>query len=60
MVEAIDGRDKDKDNKVVVACPALVPGDKANLVSMIAISVANRVTAERSALSFTSEITIVI
>ena len=44
IVEAVDGRDRNRDNRVVVARPTTVLGDEVDLVPMVAISVANRVT----------------
>ena len=48
---AVDGIDKDRDNRVVVARPAQILRDAADLVPMVAISVVNRVIAGRSVLS---------
>lgn len=50
-VEVVDGRDKDRDNRVMVAHPAMVLRDEADLVHMVAIIMASRVTAGRSILS---------
>ena len=47
-VEAVDG--KDRDSRVVVARPTMVSEDKADLVLMIAISMASKVIAGRSIL----------
>ena len=49
MVDGRD-RDKDKDNRVVVARRAVVTGDKADLVPIVVISVASSVTVGRSVL----------
>lgn len=43
----MDGRDRD--NIVVVAHPTVVRRDKADLVHVVVSSVANRVTAKKSA-----------
>ena len=45
VVEVMDGRDKD--NRVVVAHLAVVPRDEANLVPMVSISMASKVTVRR-------------
>lgn len=41
IVEVVDGRN----NRVVVACPTTFQGDEVDLVFMVIISVASRVTA---------------
>ena len=49
-VKVVDGRDKDRDSRVVVAHPAVLLEDEANLVPIVVISVAYRVTIGRSVL----------
>ena len=52
-VRAMDGRDRD--SRVMVACRAVVLGDKVDLVPMIVINVASRVIAGRSVLFLPSK-----
>ena len=49
-VGVVDGKDRDKDRdiRVVVAHRVVVLGDEADLVPMVVISVASRVTARSS------------
>ena len=50
IVEVVDDKDRDRDNRVVVACLAVVLGNEANSVPVGVICMASRVTVERSAL----------